>query len=239
MLLNNYNREEQWLYEKPYLFIKGYATGRNFQNTLRALPLARCVHNGQYRHGLVEVEGKEVQLPYFVHCLKVTSTIMALNLPLTDFELDVLYATALLHDTLEDGSSFFPKGGTEFMTEYGLHQSVFENVRLLSKRSGATEAELRNYFQAIQRNKLTLIVKLSDRSHNVEDLYNMKNIEKYNRETRMFFLDRGGICTYGKDHYPELSNGITLLKSKILSLTETSEFLVKHLKKEAESICEP
>ena len=57
MLLNNYNREGQWLYEKPYLFIKGYATGRNFQNTLRALPLARCVHNGQYRHGLVEVEG--------------------------------------------------------------------------------------------------------------------------------------------------------------------------------------
>lgn len=34
------------------------------------------------------------------------------------------------------------------------------------------------------------------------------------------------LSTYAKAHYPELSNGVTILKSKIVSLTELTETLV-------------
>ena len=66
---------------------------------------------------------------------------------------------------------------------------------------------------------------MADRSHNVEDLYNM-SIEKlhiYVKETRNYIYP---LSTYAKAHYPELSNGVTILKSKIVSLTELTETLV-------------
>lgn len=221
-----YNVDEEYLYNKTYLFIQGYATGRGLKNTLKALPLARKIHNGQYRKGLVEINGKQVKLPYLLHCLKVCSTLISLNLPLTDEELDILYTCALLHDTLEDGEDFFPKGGLEYEQDYGFPPEVTETIKLLSKHAGADEYELNAYFNAIKRNKLALLIKLADRSHNVEDLYNMKNISKYIKETRDYFISKGGICSYAKANYPEITNGVTILKSKILSLTEATEVVM-------------
>lgn len=63
---------------------------------------------------------------------------------------------------------------------------------------------------------------MADRSHNVEDLYNMKleKIHKYVDETRRWIYP---LAAYAKQNYPELSNGVTILKSKIVSLTEASE----------------
>lgn len=225
-IVETYNTEEEYLYSKSYLFIKGFATGRNYQNTLKALPLARLIHNGQYRKGETIIDGNIVHLPYLVHCLKVCSTLISLNLPLTDKELDLLYACAILHDTLEDGEKYFPKGGEEYYTEYGLDKEVMNIIKLLSKHTGADEYELNEYFNEIKKNKIALLIKLADRSHNVEDLYNMKNISKYIKETRDYFLNKNSLCAYAKAHYPDISNGITILKSKILSLTEATEVMM-------------
>ena len=225
-IVETYNTDEEYLYSKSYLFIKGFATGRDYQNTLKALPLARLIHNGQYRKGETIIDGQTVHLPYIVHCLKVCSTLMSLNFPLTDKELDLLYAGAILHDTLEDGERYFPKGGEEYFTEYGLDKEIANIIKLLSKHTGADEYELNEYFNEIKKNKIALLIKLADRSHNVEDLYNMKNIPKYIKETRDYFLNKNSLCSYAKAHYPEISNGVTILKSKILSLTEATEVML-------------
>ena len=96
---------------------------------------------------------------------------------------------------------------------------------MLSKYSGADEFELSEYFNKIKKNKFALLIKLADRSHNVEDLYIMKieKLHKYVKETRSYIYP---LCTYAKANYPELSNGITILKSKIVSLTELTETIV-------------
>ncbi len=238
-IVENYNIEEEYLYSKTYLFIKGFATGRNFKYTLKALPLARKMHDGQHRKGLVEVNGQMVQLPYLNHCLKVCSTLMSLNIPMTDEELDILYACAILHDTLEDAEEYFPKGGIEYEQDYGFPPIVGATIKLLSKHTGADEYELNMYFNNIKRNKFALLIKLADRSHNVEDLYNMKNIPKYIKETRDYFIQKNGICAYGKQNYPELSNAITILKAKIVSLTEATETILEkqtHLLEEKDKI---
>ena len=227
-ILDSYNVEEEYLYSKTYCFIKGFAFGLHYKNVLKALPLARKLHNGQYRKGFFKVNDETVQLPYVVHVLKVCSTLISLNLPLNDEELDILYTSALLHDVLEDASEYFPNGGMELVQDYSFPREVLEIILLLSKYSGMNELELNEYFNKLKKNKFALIIKLADRSHNVEDLYNMKNIEKYIKETKDYFLH--GLCSYGKATYPEFSEGITILKSKILSLTETVEVMYERQK---------
>ena len=238
-IVESYNVDEEYLYKDTYLFIKGYATGRKFKYTLKALPLARKVHNGEYRKGLVEYEGKKVQLPYLLHCLKVCSTLISLDFPMTDEDLDILYACALLHDTLEDGDNYFPKGGSEFTQDYNFPPIVEEVIKLLSKHTGANEYELNTYFNRLKKNKFAILIKLADRSHNVEDLYNMKNIPKYIEETRQYFISKYGLCAYARDNYSELSNGVTILKAKIVSLTEATETILEkqqHLLDEKDAI---
>lgn len=225
-IIENYNEEEEELYAKTYIFIKGYATALNLKYTLKALPLARHVHSGQYRKGFVEVRGEQRQLPYVLHVLKVCSTLISLNLQLPNEELDILFACALLHDAVEDGIAFFPKGGIELVVDYGFPEIVYTTVKSLSKVSGANEYELNVYFNNIKVNKFALLVKLADRSHNVEDLYNMKieKLHKYVKETRDYLYP---LAKYGKQTYPELSNGFTILKAKIVSLTELTETIVE------------
>ena len=224
-IVESFNLDEEFMYNKSYLFIKGYATGRGLKYTLKALPLARKIHNGQYRKGLVEINEKQYQLPYLLHCLKVCSTLISLSLPLNNEELDLLLCESILHDAIEDNDGFFKNDGRELITEYDFPEEVYETIKLLSKYSGADEFELSEYFNKIKKNKFALLIKLADRSHNVEDLYIMKieKLHKYVRETRNYIYP---LCTYAKANYPELSNGITILKSKIVSLTELTETIV-------------
>ena len=224
-IVESFNVEEAFLYDKTYLFIKGYATALRLPQTLKALPLARRFHNGQYRKGEVVVNGQSYKLPYVLHVLKVCSTLISLRLPLKPDELDNLLAAALLHDSLEDCAEYFPKGGTELVNEYHFSPKVLEAIKLVSKRSGATEEELDDYFNQIKSNKYAILIKLADRSHNVEDLYVMKpeKLHKYVNETRTWVYP---LTTYGKANYPELSDGFTILKAKIVSLTECTETLI-------------
>ena len=226
-LIESYNTDESFLYDKTYLFIKGYASGLELNQTLKALPLARKFHNGQYRKGEIIIDGKSYRLPYVLHVLKVCSTLISLHLPLTQDELDILLASALLHDCLEDAEEkYFPNGGSELITKYHLKSEIFDIVKILSKHSGATEDQLNLYFNNIKKNKFAILIKLADRSHNVEDLYNMKTdkLHKYVTETRTWIYP---LASYGKINYPELSNGFTILKAKIVSLTECTETIVE------------
>ena len=234
-IIESYNTKEEYLYVKPYTFIQGFAMAKGYSNTLKALPLARRMHNGQYRKGTVNVDGNEVRLPYVLHVLKVCTTLMNLDLPLTDEELDVLYCTALCHDMIEDCHENFPKGGIELVEDYGLDYRVFEAVRLLSKHSGASQEELSEYFNAIKHNKFALLIKLSDRGHNVESLSCMKleKIHKYCKETRDFIYP---LCSYAKQNYPEITKGVTILKSKIVSLTEATETLINMFEEQSEGM---
>lgn len=224
-IVESFNVKEAFLYDNTYLFIKGYATGLELTQTLKALPLVRKFHNGQYRKGEIDVNGVKYQLPYVLHVLKVCSTLISLHLPLSKEELDDLFAAALLHDSIEDCAQYFPENGKELITTYGFSNNVYTIVKLVSKKSGYTETQLDEYFDAIKKNKFATLIKLADRSHNVEDLYNMKpeKLHKYVKETRTWLYS---LATYGKANYPELSNGFTILKSKIVSLTELTETLV-------------
>ena len=146
-----------------------------------------------------------------------------LPIPISMEEKDILLAAALCHDMIEDIA--FSKGGTELMTDFGLDSRVYEVVKLVSKRKDFTPEEEKAHFHGIERNPLALMVKLSDRGHNIEDLYNMSTakVHEYIDETRRFFLP---MCEYGLTNYPEIGTTIEILQNKLLSLTKVAEVMV-------------
>ena len=46
---NVHQEEEEWQYIKSYMFIKGFAVGKDLKKTQTALALAKQLHAGQYR----------------------------------------------------------------------------------------------------------------------------------------------------------------------------------------------
>ena len=218
-----YDESEFWMIRPPYEYIQFYALDNCLWNTAIALPLARGLHNGVHRKGAVIRGGVSCRLPYVIHCLQVCRMLADLKLPLPHRELDILLASALCHDMIEDLD--FPEQGRELVTAFHLDPEVYETVRLLTKRRDFTPAQEQAHFRGIAENRLALLVKLSDRSHNVEDLYNMsvEKVHEYVGETERFFLP---MCSYGMAHYPELGKSIEMLRDKIFSLTLASRIMV-------------
>ena len=207
------SEEEMRDYGEMYFFIKGYAMGKKYYRTLTALAVGRICHMGQKRRLVIDEKGEEVMHPYFRHCLSVCSFLIALDLSMTDDMLDIMYAAALLHDTIEDCKMTGENG--EGLLDMGIPMEVVEKVRLLSKQSGADEYALSEYFNEIKKDPITLMIKLADRLDNTDTLYTFKTLtkmKKYITETETWVLP---LCTYGKEHYPYLSNAITILKSGI------------------------
>lgn len=222
----NYDESEFWMIRSIYEYIDFYAKEHQLMNTALALPLSRGIHNGSHRKSTILRNGERYRQPYVIHCLVVCRNLVDLNLPLSNEELDVVLASALCHDMIEDIP--FPKKGEELMELFGLDPRVYEIVKLLSKRKDFTEEEEKAHFHGIESNRLALLIKLSDRSHNVEDLYNMSHwkVHEYIGETEKYFLP---MCDYGFLHYPELVAVLDVLRNKILSLTQVSEILVDRL----------
>lgn len=219
-----YDESEFWMIQSPYEYIEHYAMENQLRNTAIALPLSRGLHNGTHRKASVVKRGITYRLPYVIHCLLVCRMLVDLHIPLTKEEEDILLASALCHDMIEDIS--FPNHGKELTDVFHLDPRVYETVKLVSKRKDFTPEEEAQHFHEIEKNKLSLLVKLSDRGHNVEDLYNMQywKVHEYVGETNKYFDD---MCRYGLKHYPELTRTLEIIYDKIFSLTRGSETMVK------------
>ena len=208
---HQFNEKDTQQYIKSYMFIKGFAIGKNLEQTLIALAVARHFHDGQYRK-----DGT----PYISHPLKVCSSLISYGI-----EDDIILASALCHDVIEDCKDKLPLGGKELVSEYGLSVEVIETVMLLSKDSGLNDYELSVYFDKIKKNPKALLVKLADRLHNSSTLYEftIEKMHKYIRETSMFLIP---MASYGKRFYPQYTNALSILKTNIYSLNHSMEIML-------------
>ncbi len=223
-----YNENEFWLIQKPYEYLEYFAMKHRLLNTSIALEVVRGLHNGSYRKYGVHKNGEQHRLPYYIHCLMVCKMLSDLPLNLSNEDLDILLASALCHDLIEDYP--FKNGGKELVDEFELDPRVLETVKTVSKRKDFTLEEEIEFFNHIQNNVLCLLIKLSDRGNNVEDLYNMseKKFMEYIEETNRYFVP---MSDYGLVHYPKQATAIGILKDKILTLTNVSDTLIHKLEK--------
>lgn len=219
----SYDEGEFWMVRWPFEYIQFYALNNQLLNTSIALHLARGLHNGQHRKFSLTKNGVAYRLPYVFHSLIVCRMLVDLTMPIPKDEEDIVLAAALCHDMLEDLE--FTDQGKELIWKYNLDPRVYEVVKLVTKRPDFTPEEAKEHFKAIQENRMALLVKLSDRGHNVEDLYNMSagKIHEYVGETREHILP---MCKYGLTAYPELRTALRILKDKIECLTNAADVMV-------------
>lgn len=221
-----HNENEFWLIQQAYEYIEYYVIEKRLYNTAIALPLVRGLHNGSYRKYGVIKDGESYRLPYYIHCLLVCRMLVDLHVDMSAEDEDVLLAAALCHDLIEDMP--FKNGGRELVDVYGLDERVYEVVKKVSKRKDFTIEEEAQFFDNIQRDVTALLIKLSDRGNNVEDLYNMssKKLAEYIGETEKYFLP---MSEYGLANYPVHISSIHILRDKIITLTTASEVMIKKL----------
>ncbi len=216
--------------ENYYNNISDYAERYNLENTKIALDLAIKLHDGQFRDG---------GAPYIIHPLEATNYLILLGIwsPIYKMELDsshdeslakeiaykdldVLLASMLLHDTLEDCKEKLPDGGNEFTTEYHLYDDVLSFVQALTKNKADPNFSDSSYYNHIGEYWQTSIMKIVDRLSNCStiDSFNTQRMEKYVREIIKYFYP---MISRTKENYPTFSRVLTIMKYLIVSITET------------------
>lgn len=195
---------------KTYSYIKGFAMGLHFKNTVKALAFARAAHDGQNRKN-----GEA----YIIHPLTVASHAVALGI-----NSDEVLATALLHDVVEDcGVS---------INDLPVSKQVKEAVKLLTfvkpskfyerdKEGPKLSNVKKDYYNAISCNRTASIIKILDRCHNVSSMagtFTEAKLVEYIEETEEYVLP---LIRSTKDAWPELSDKLFVLKYHIQSVTDS------------------
>ncbi len=229
----SYDEGEFWMIRSQYDYLEYYAAQKQLLNMAIALPLARGIHNGAHRKAKITRNGNSYHLPYLIHCLSVCKMLADMQLNLSAEEEDICLAAALCHDMIEDVP--FPEKGKELYQIYQLDPRVYETVLLVSKNRDATPEEEAAHFQHIAENKLSLLVKLSDRGNNIEDLYNRScwKVHEYVGETRKYFLP---MIDFGLKHFPELTDAFEIFTDKINTLTQIAKVLVERYEKKEQEM---
>ena len=128
----------------------------------KALKFATQAHEGQVRKG--------TSLPYITHPVAVADMVVKANSH-NDVIADTLYVVAMLHDTLEDCV------GVSYDTlEESFGRSIASYVSLLTKQKGDS------YLDSILRIKrcdIVTAVKIADLTHNMSDLQEGTQKDKY------------------------------------------------------------
>ena len=188
--------------EHMYTYIKTYATLRGMKQTMKVLPFARKLHEGQIRKGKDKV-------PYIYHPLLIACHALALGL-----ENDDIISTALLHDVCEDCDVL--------VDDLPVGEAVKEAVALLTKDKSRMSEE--DYYKHIADNEVALIVKLLDRCNNVSGMasgFSRKKLVEYINETEKWIYP---LFQIAKTNYPEYSNQIFLIKYHMTSVIGTLKY---------------
>ena len=184
--------------EKMYTYLKGFAAGQQWHDTIGALAFARAKHKGQMRKS-----GE----PYIVHPLTMANHAIALGV-----REDAIIATLLLHDVCED-CDVRPDA-------LPVSEKTREAVRLLTRVKGEA---LEPYYRQIGENRIAAIAKLFDRCNNVSTMagvFTLAKTQEYIDETRGYVLP---LLRQAKDQWPEDSNLFFVLKYHIISVVDGLE----------------
>lgn len=197
-------------YQRTLFFIKGFAKGKNMENTVKALSIACKLHEGQLR---------TVGDPFIIHPLRVA--LYLINLRLND---DTTCAAALLHEVFKKCN--VTDGGEKLTKKYDLSPEVFELVKLVSKPQDMSKDE---YYEKLKHNPKALLIKLSNRANTctILNTYEPKDIDEYIDECYRYLYP---LCEYGVEHYTEFSHHINIMRSHIYQISNIVSFLI-HLEK--------
>lgn len=195
-------------------YFKGFCKGKGFLKTLKAINIANVAHVEQERKG---------GGPYILHPIQVAYSLSILGI--LD---DATLAAAILHDVPEDCTDF----PLEVLKErYGVSEEVLNLVNLLTKTK---EQTLDEYYRAVKTNIRAILIKASDRAHNVSSMsgvFTKEKIKNYIQESRDYVLP---MCKWGILHYPEYSEPLYCLRDGIVNVIDAIEITMQSYEQEKE-----
>lgn len=183
---------------KEMNYIKGWAKGRGYFQLLKAINCATLLHEGQFRKG-----GE----PYINHPMRVCSSLIALGV--TD---EVILASAILHDTTEDCQV----GIDDLQRDYQISQKILNVVYILDKSNYDTI----QYYYRLSLSAEAMIVKLSDRCHNISTMvgaFSEEKIQYYIKETEEYVFP---MIKHLIKYHPEYSDVAYSMKYHIESIID-------------------
>lgn len=190
--------------DRMYTFLRGYASGADLTETMKALSFARAKHAGQYRKS-----GEA----YIVHPL--TMACNAVSLGIRD---DNVIAAILLHDVCEDCNV----GISELPVSDEIRHSV--NLLTFMVMDGESKKIAKNrYYNMILDNRAAVLTKLIDRCHNVSSMagtFSRDRLQRYIGETRQYVLP---LLRKAKSKYPADADILFILKYHITSVVDSIE----------------
>ncbi len=207
--------ERSWVLKSPYsdpdrmyTFLKARLQSAGMTQSLRALPLMRAKHEGQFRRAMTGT------VPYRVHPLTLACHALAMGL-----EDDDLIAALLLHDVIEDTDTA-PE-------ELPVGERVRKAVCLVSYNTypGEKDSIKPVYYENIAADPLASLIKCIDRCNNLScmaDGFSRKKMATYIIETEKWILP---LLTIVKS-VPEWNSAAWLLQYQITALLETFKRLL-------------
>ena len=198
-----------------YTYLKGYAHGKGYEDLKRALVLARELHEGQYR----KASKGEEKLPYITHPIRVASHLMSLGV---DDEKTLI--TAIMHDTYEDCDITL-----EGLKEQGIPVGAVVAINLVSYIGGKGNAKaLEAHYKEMVSNPRAVLVKLSDRCHNMSTMmgaFSNEKVLKYVEETEIYIIP---MAKKAKDIHPQYSNQIVAMRHELEAICELVKGLLRN-----------
>lgn len=194
--------------DKMYTYIRGYASGVGMIQTQKALSFAREKHNGQKRKN-----GD----PYIVHPLTMACNALSMGI-----RYDNTIATILLHDVCEDCGVALEELPVNDIVRRGVQLMTFEVLPGETKDIAKTR-----YYNMLIQSKEAVITKFIDRCHNVSSMagtFSVEKLKSYIKETRTYVLP---LLRQAKDHYPEESDRLFMLKYHITSVVDAIDLTMQ------------
>lgn len=186
----------QW--KNCYTFLKGFATGLEYNQLIIAMSIAKEQHDGQFRKQLINGE----KIPYISHPVEIVTHLISLGIKDED-----TLVVGMLHDVKEDC-----KISISEMKKRGISDKNCQSIISVSKSGKMKSEDKTRHFESILDNgSESTIVKIADRCHNISTMGNAFTIEKileYIEETNLYIKPMAKLA---KDKYPHLSNQITAL----------------------------
>lgn len=155
--------------EKMYTFLRGFSQGGKYERLAKAIAFARKMHEGNFREGELLAEEGQKQ-PSIIHPLRVTCYLLDIvNCDtLTHDEIDIILASAVMHDILEDCKDKIT------VTDLPVDEETREVVLTLTidKKEGETKEQTKDrYYNEMRKNPFAIIIKPGDRLDNLSTIF--------------------------------------------------------------------
>lgn len=195
--------------QQMYAFIEKVAQENHLIQTMKALPYACKMHEGQFRKGVK-------QIPYICHPLTLACHAIAFGIKNDD-----IIAACLLHDVCEDC------GVAPSQLPVGERTKNIVSLLTFRKEGFASKADAKEiYFNNLKEDTGACLVKLMDRCNNVSEMahaFSETKLVEYIDETRTYILP---LADYMSEVRVPYSEQVFALKYHIVSVIDTIETML-------------